>query len=41
MRPPDAELHRLDALAHDLGMDVLVESHDGARLARLAAAHPP
>ena len=31
---PDDELARLERLAHDLGMDVLVESHDGAQLER-------
>ncbi len=31
---PDAELARLEALARGLGMDVLVESHDGAQLDR-------
>lgn len=31
---PDAELGKLESLAHGLGMDVLVESHDGAQLER-------
>ncbi|MBX3673425.1 MAG: indole-3-glycerol phosphate synthase TrpC [Burkholderiales bacterium] len=31
---PDAELARLEALAHGLRMDVLVESHDAAQLDR-------
>lgn len=31
---PDAELARLETLAHGLGMDVLVESHDAAQLDR-------
>ena len=31
---PDAELARLESLAHGLGMDVLVESHDAAQLDR-------
>lgn len=31
---PEAELARLEALAHGLGMDVLVESHDAAQLDR-------
>lgn len=31
---PDAELARLETLARSLGMDVLVESHDGAQLER-------
>ena len=31
---PDAELKRLESVALDLGMDVLVESHDGEQLTR-------
>ena len=31
---PDAELARLESLARDLGMDVLVESHDAVQLER-------
>jgi indole-3-glycerol phosphate synthase len=31
---PDEELRHMAALAHDLGMDVLVESHDAAQLDR-------
>jgi indole-3-glycerol phosphate synthase len=31
---PDDELAGLERLAHDLGMDVLVESHDGVQLDR-------
>jgi indole-3-glycerol phosphate synthase len=31
---PDALFQEMAALAHSLGMDVLVESHDGAQLAR-------
>ena len=30
----DEQLHRLNAQAHDLGMDVLIEVHDGAELER-------
>jgi len=31
---PDAELRRLEALAREIGLDVLVESHDAAQLDR-------
>ena len=31
---PDRELHGLERVAHDLGMDVLVECHDGEQLDR-------
>ena len=31
----DEQLHRLNAQAHDLGMDVLIEVHDGAELERV------
>ena len=31
---PDAELQALEAIARELGMDVLVESHDASQLAR-------
>ena len=34
---PDAELRALERLARSLGMDVLVESHDGAQLDRALA----
>jgi indole-3-glycerol phosphate synthase len=34
---PDAQLASLEALAHELGMDVLVESHDGGQLERALA----
>ena len=34
---PDAELRELERLARSLGMDVLVESHDGAQLDRALA----
>jgi indole-3-glycerol phosphate synthase len=34
---PDAELDTMARLAHDLGMDVLVESHDAAQLERALA----
>ena len=34
---PDEELRALERLAHTLGMDVLVESHDGAQLDRALA----
>jgi indole-3-glycerol phosphate synthase len=38
---PDGELARLERLAHDLGMDVLVESHDGAQLDRALRLSTP
>jgi indole-3-glycerol phosphate synthase len=38
---PDGELVRLERLAHDLGMDVLVESHDGAQLDRALRLSTP
>ena len=38
---PDAELRALERLAHALGMDVLVESHDGAQLDRALAFDSP
>jgi indole-3-glycerol phosphate synthase len=38
---PDAELARLEALAHGLGMDVLVESHDGGQLDRALRLSTP
>lgn len=31
---PDEDLQRFESVAHELGMDVLVESHDGEQLAR-------
>ena len=34
---PDSQLLSLEAVAHDLGMDVLVESHDGEQLVRALA----
>ena len=38
---PDAQLLALEHLAHSLGMDVLVESHDGAQLDRALAFATP
>ena len=38
---PDGELLALERLAHDLGMDVLVESHDAAQLDRALAFATP
>jgi indole-3-glycerol phosphate synthase len=38
---PDGELARLERLAHDLGMDVLVESHDGGQLDRALRLSTP
>jgi indole-3-glycerol phosphate synthase len=38
---PDAELRDLEALAHGLGMDVLVECHDGSQLERALALRTP
>jgi indole-3-glycerol phosphate synthase len=38
---PDAELLALEAEAHRLGMDVLLECHDAAQLARAAAFRTP
>jgi len=38
---PDDELARLERLAHDLGMDVLVESHDGVQLERALRLSTP
>jgi indole-3-glycerol phosphate synthase len=38
---PDEELARLERLARDLGMDVLVESHDGAQLDRALRLSTP
>ncbi len=38
---PDEELKRFEAAAHDLGMDVLVESHDGAQLERALQLSTP
>jgi indole-3-glycerol phosphate synthase len=38
---PDEDLRRFEALAHDLGMDVLVESHDGEQLARALGLSTP
>jgi indole-3-glycerol phosphate synthase len=38
---PDGELVRLERLARDLGMDVLVESHDGAQLDRALRLSTP
>jgi indole-3-glycerol phosphate synthase len=37
----DGELRELHALARELGMDVLVEVHDGAELERALALQPP
>ena len=38
---PDAELRALEKLAHELGMDVLVECHDGGQLERALAFRTP
>jgi indole-3-glycerol phosphate synthase len=38
---PDRDLKSLEAIARDLGMDVLVESHDGDQLVRALALHTP
>ena len=38
---PDAVLHELATLARDLGMDVLVESHDAAQVERALALPTP
>lgn len=38
---PDEDLKRFEALAFDLGMDVLVESHDGEQLARALTLSTP
>lgn len=37
----DARLRELDGLARELGMDVLIEVHDGAELERALALRPP
>lgn len=36
----DAQLHELSSLAHDLGMDALVEVHDAAELRRVLPLQP-
>lgn len=38
---PDAELLELERVAHGLGMDVLVETHDAGQLARASAFRSP
>ncbi len=38
---PDEKLSQLERIAHDLGMDVLVESHDGAQLDRALSLSTP
>ena len=38
---PDDDLMRFESVARDLGMDVLVESHDGAQLARALSLATP
>lgn len=37
----DAQLRELDGLARELGMDVLIEVHDGVELERALALRPP